>query len=514
MGREGDLAETPGLVRVLRVLAERWVVIALCALVAAAVAFAYVEHKPSEYTATASLQFTTNSLPDQVAGVGGSQALDPEGEKATNVQLVTTTPVARLVIKALGLKESPAEVLAHVSASDPQNDYVVDVAATARNPRLAAKIANAFAEEFVVYSQEQNQQQLIKGQQLIEQRAASLPSSDTVDRANLAALSQKLLLLQSVVTANARIANSAETPSSPSSPKRAATVLVALIFGLLLGIALAFLLNMLTNRVSEWEEFSTLYGLPELAAIPELPRGRALRNREIELEPFRILNNSLSVLVPYDNLKTVLVTSAVPGEGKTTVSLGLARAAALSGRQVVLVEADLRRPSMGLRLSVDPHADGLASVLFEGADPMELLQEPFPHLPGLRVLPAGPVPEDVANMLRPHALSRALGALSLHADLLLIDAAPLLPVVDTRLLLDELEIDAHLIVARVGLTKRHEIRSVRSLIEQRDLAHVGLVINAVSSSVARDYYGGAYYGGRTLAEAGAKADAPVAEVSR
>jgi succinoglycan biosynthesis transport protein ExoP len=489
--RDTEPTETPGLVRALRVVRERWLVIALCAIVAAGAAFAYVEHKANQYTATASLQFTANSLPSQVAGVGGGQSLDPEGEKATNVQLVTTTSVAELVIKELHLKKSSSELLGQVVASDPQNDYVVDIAATDGDPGLAANIANAFAQQYVVYSREQSQEQLIKGQQLIEQRAARLPATDTVDRANLAALSQKLLLLQAVATANARVANTAETPESPSSPKRTATVLVALIFGLLAGVALSFLLNMLNSRVQAWEEFAALYGLPELAAIPQLPRApRTSREREMELEPFRILNNSLSLLAPGQDVKTVLVTSGVPGEGKTTVAVGLARAAALSGSDVILVEADLRRPSLASRLRIDPKAAGLASVLFDGADPVELLQSPFPGMPRFRALPAGPVPADAANMLRPHDLTRALSSLSQQADLLVIDAAPLLPVVDTRLLLDEFELDTHLIVARVGLTKRDEIRAVRALIEQRHLANVGLVINALSSSIGRDYYGG------------------------
>jgi non-specific protein-tyrosine kinase len=510
--QDNELADTPGLVRALRVLRERWPVIVLCAVVAAGAAFVYVEHKPNVYTATASLQFTTNSLPSEVAGVGGGGSIDPEGEKNTNVQLVTATPVAELVIKELGLKKSPSELLGQVTASDPQNDYVVDVAATDGNPRIAAKIANAFAQQYVVYSQDQSQEQLIKGQQLIEERAARLPATDTVDRANLAALSQKLLLLQAVATANARVANTAETPESPSSPKRKDTVAVALIFGLLAGIALAFLLNMLNSRVNAWEEFAALYGLPELAAIPHLPRAaRTSREREIELEPFRILNNSLALLSPGHEVKTVLVTSAVPGEGKTSVAVGLARAAALSGSEVVLIEADLRRPGLASRLRIDPEARGLAAVLFDGADAAALLQAPFPGLPRLRVLPAGPIPADAANMRRPDDLTRALGSLSLQADLLVIDAAPLLPVVDTRLLLDEFDLDALLIVARVGLTKRHEIRAVRALIEQRRLAHVGLVINALSSTIASDYYGGDYYG--EDAPAASEPSTAVAEVS-
>jgi succinoglycan biosynthesis transport protein ExoP len=488
--QDPELTETPGLVRALRVLRERWLLIALCGVVAAGAAFAYVEHKPNQYTATASLQFTTNSLPSQVAGVGGGQSLDPEGEKATNVQLVTTTSVAELVIKELHLKKSSSELLGQVVASDPQNDYVVDIAVTDRDPALAATIANAFAQQYVVYSQEQSQEQLIRGQQLIEQRAARLPATDTVDRANLAALSQKLLLLQAVATGNARVANTADPPESPSSPKRTATVAVALIFGLLAGVALAFLLNMLNSRVKLWEELSDLYGVPALAGVPQLSRRTpTARDREIELEPFRILYNSLALLAPGHDVKTALITSAVPGEGKTTVAIGLARAAALSGNDVVLVEADLRRPSFAERLSVDGGAPGLAAVLFDGEDPMELLQTPFPSIPRLRVLPAGDVPRDAANRLRPHDLTRAFEGLSARLDLVVIDSAPLLPVVDTRVLLDEVAIEATLIVARADVTKREEIRGVRSLLDHRHLTNVGLVVNGLTSSTGSYYYG-------------------------
>ncbi len=369
--RDSETTETPGLVRALQVLRERWLVIVLCALVSLVAAVAYVEHKPNQYTATSSLQFTTNSIPSQVAGVGSGQSLDPEGEKNTNVQLVTTTPVAALVIRALGLKTTPAELLGEVSASDPQSDYIVDIAVTHENPRLAAKIANSFAQQYVTYSQRQNEEQLIKGQQLIARRSAQLPPGDTADRANLNALSQKLLLLQAVATANARVANVASIPESPSSPNRKATAAVAVIFGLLLGIGLAFLFNLLTTRVKSWEEIEEMYGVRSLAGIPQRGRADTRREQDVELEPFRILHNGLSLLAPDGTVKTVLVTSAVSGEGKTTVAIGLANAAAQSGIDVVLVEADLRRPTFSQRLRVDSRAHGLVDALFNDEDPLE-----------------------------------------------------------------------------------------------------------------------------------------------
>src|SRR5271154_3781631 len=116
--QDGDTLETPGLVQALHVLRERWWLILACGLVALAAAIVYVEGKPDQYTATASLQFTTSSIPSQVAGVSSGQSLDAEGEKSTDVQLVSTTPVAAAVIEALKLKTTPSELLGQVSASD------------------------------------------------------------------------------------------------------------------------------------------------------------------------------------------------------------------------------------------------------------------------------------------------------------------------------------------------------------------------------------------------------------
>lgn len=192
------------------------------------------------------------------------------------------------------------------------------------------------------------------------------------------------------------------------------------------------------------------------------------------------MHNSLSLLAPNGVVKTVLVTSAIPGEGKTTVALGLASAAAQAGLDVVLVEADLRRPSFAHRMRVDGRAPGLADALFGNEDPLELLQSPFPELPRLQVLTAGRVPPDAPSRLRPYELIGAFDALSSDAGLIVIDSAPLLPVVDTRMLLDELDTDACLIVARVGITTREDVKSTRTLLEHRGLkGKVGLVVNSL-----------------------------------
>ncbi len=485
-------AEVPGLVRALRILRERWWLVVLCPIVTLAVAVAYVERQPKQYTAIAKLQFVSNSLPSQVAGVPGEQAIDPEGVKATNVQLVTTPPVAALVVKALKLKMTPAELLNDVSASNPQNDYIVNITVTDQDPQQAATIANAFAEQYVVYSEAQNVGQLVKGEQLITRKAEELPSGDTVDRANLRGLYQKLLLLQSVQTGNAHVVSTADVPTSPSSPKKKSTALIALVVGALLGIGIAFMLNLIDRRVKSWEEFEELYGAPALASIPRLPRRpRTARELELTLEPFRILHNGLSLLPHTHSIKKVLVTSAVSGEGKTSVALGLARAAAHSERQVILVEADLRRPSLEQRLDLDRSPRGLTSALHSGEDPLRLLRAPIPGLENFfRLLPSGPIPLNVTSLMDPVRLAEIFETLTSHADLVIIDSAPLLPVADTRVLLDGIDLDACLVIARAGVTTRDQVRRARLVFERRRLNAVGLVVNTlVEAAAGYEYYG-------------------------
>ncbi len=232
------------------------------------------------------------------------------------------------------------------------------------------------------------------------------------------------------------------------------------------------------------------------------PRWRQFRRRrtgrappasaKLELEPFRILYNSLSLLPHTHPIKTVIVTSAVPIEGKTSVALGLARAAAHSGRQVIIVDADLRRPTLERRLELPSSPRGLASALRGEADPLELLQTPDSELDrDLKLLPSGPIPLNVTTLLNPVALAEIFTTLAAQVDLVVIDSAPLLPVADTRELLDAVAVDACLIVARAGVTTRDQVRRARLVFERRKLQAVGLVVNALTDVTNKyGYYDG------------------------
>jgi capsular exopolysaccharide synthesis family protein len=459
-----------------------------------AVSFVLTVNATKQYTATAKLLFTQNTLIPQVGGASPTPSTDPQADQATNLQVVTTQPVAAAVKRNLHLPMSVSDLLGEVTTNNDQGSNIVNVAATDPDPTRAASIANEFARQFVAISQSDNLGQVLAGEKLLNDKLKALSPTDTADRANLQAALRKLLILEAVQTGNAQVVDQASVPTSPSSPNKKLNIVLALVFGLALGVGLAFLLNLLDRRVKTVEELEVLYGTRALATIPRLQLRRAQPVDPAQVEQFLILRAGLPVLTPRRETHVVLVTSAVPGEGKTTVAIGLAQAVASSGQNVILVEADVKRPAFGSRLGISDNATGLTTALVEDVPVDSLLHAPVVNLPNLLVIPSGPPEPNSATLLRSAEMGRLLEQLAGTADLVVIDAPPLLPVADAQALLEHPELDAVLVVGRVDFTKRDEARRAHHLLDRRGVSVVGLVVNGV-----RDLAGGEYYGKRAAA---------------
>jgi polysaccharide biosynthesis transport protein len=489
-------AETPGLIRAIDVLRERWWVVLVAAVTCVGISLVLTLRATKEYTATAKLRFGQNALMTEVGGTAPAPSPDPQADQATNLLLVTTTPLAAAVKQALRSPLSVSDLLGKVSTTNDQSSNIVDVSATDPSPVRAAQIANAFAGEYVAYSQSVNRQQVLAGEQLITQQLNALPPipSNAANRANLEGALQKLVLVAAVQTGDAQVVDQASVPTSPSSPNRKVNLIVALVFGLALGVGLAFLLNLLDRRLKGVEDFEDLLGTRALATIPWLRHREAGTLDPAAVEQFLILRNGLSVLTPGRDARVVMVTSAVPGEGKTTVAIGLARAAASSGQTVILVEADFKRPAFHARLDVSDDSTGLTTALMAGADPGSLLRSPVRGMPNLLVMTSGPRPSNSAALLRSTEMGRLLDQLSADVDLVVLDAPPLLPVADGQALLDNPQLDAYLVVGRVYFTRRDEARYTRQQLDRRELSGVGLVVNGVRRLTGGDHYRGSRIG--------------------
>jgi capsular exopolysaccharide synthesis family protein len=475
--------EQPGIIRALRVLRERWWIVAVAAVVCVAASVAITVTSVKQYQATAKLLFKDSGLEAAVGGSSPAPSGDPEGDKATNTQLVTTYAVADQVKRVLRLPDDPDALIGMMTVTSEQNGSLVDVTATDPDPGRAARVATAFAQQYVAYSQRQQREKVRQGEDLIDQRIAELAPDDTAGRRSLEEAKRKLILVEAVQTGNAEVVDVAEVPGSPSSPNPKRNVAIALFFGLLLGVGIAFLLDVIDRRIKEVEDFESLYGIPALASVPER-RGPA--GGTTDLEPYRILRGSLALLSATQDAPTrsVLVTSAVSGEGKTTVAAGLATAIALAGSSVVLVEADLRRPMLHRQFDLGPDRRGLTTALVGGMPVTELLRRPQAALRNLQVLPSGPVLPASAELLRSGEMALLLEELRQHAEFIVLDAPPLLPVADAQVLLTHPQVDACVIVARAFYTTREQVRQTRAVLERQRVSQVGLVVNGLRQQQA------------------------------
>ena len=221
--------ETPGLVRTLRILRERWMIIVGTTIVAAVVAGAYSSTRPKEYTATSKLLFRTNTLAQQVGGVAQQPDNDPAATKATNILLVTTSSVGQKV--AAQLKLSP-DIGNEVTADGESDANVVDIHAVDADPVLAAKIANTWAQAFVAYSLGQAVQQAKDAETTIQAKLAALGPNDP-QRPGLTDALTKLGLAEAAATSDASFLQAAAVPTSPSAPKPKRDAVIAGALGLL-----------------------------------------------------------------------------------------------------------------------------------------------------------------------------------------------------------------------------------------------------------------------------------------
>lgn len=238
--------------------------------------------------------------------------------------------------------------------------------------------------------------------------------------------------------------------------------------GLLLAGPAAFLALRGSRRLTDGAHAQRVAGLPLVAHVPP-PAGSDAERRRAD-EAFRMLR---AALVPHGDAAgpglRIVVTSAAPGEGKTTVAAGLARALSRAGRPVVAVEADLRRPALAGALGVTAVASrGLTAAIVGGVPVADLLVD---VAPGLRLLPAGELPPNAPELLGGPDAARVLAELEALGVDVVLDTAPLLPVADTRELLSRAGTGHRVVlVARPGVADRDELRSAVALLPATDAA--------------------------------------------
>jgi capsular exopolysaccharide synthesis family protein len=480
-------SERSALVEAARVVRERWWLIAVSFVVCLVITLALALHAQKQYTASASLLIRQSNLP---ALVDPTQAQPQDSTtlahlQSDDVSLISSSPVAAAVKQMLHSSESVADLQSQVVATAGTTNDLITVSITDSSAALAAAKANAFATALVNYLNNAAQAQLVSGQARLRSELAQLKPGDPGRSAVQQALKQ-VIALEAVTNGGASVVEPATVPSGPSSPRVKRDVAIGGAVGILIGVALAFLLDLFDRRLKSGEAIERLYGLSALTSVPLRRRLAGDREAQIDLEPFRILRDGLSYISLRKHAQVILVTSAVSGEGKTWVASGLGRAMASAGKSVALIEGDVHRPALKRQLGLESNGRGLMNALVEGGNALDYV-ESSPLFPSLSVLPSGPFTPNSAELLRLPAMGRALEELAREFEFVVIDGPPLLPVADAQVLLDNAAIDVVLVAARPYLTTRDQIRRAITVLKRHPDKGIGLVINAVRER-SRGYY--------------------------
>ena len=492
--------------QVFGVFRRRLPLVVLCVVVVAGAAFGFSRRETKKYTASASLVFSSNSLSQQIAGLSasGTSSSSLLVQQADDLELVKGGNVAAKTASLVGHGLTAESVSGSVEVVAQGESGVIDISASSASPVLAAAIANTYAKQFVDEQQSANSQYFKSALTLVRKQLAALsPRQRTgTDGLQLQNRVQTLSLLAELHYGNVQTAQQAFAPTSPSSPKTSRNTALGLLLGLLIGCGLAFMLERLDRRMKRPEELETIYRLPMLGAIPKsraLARpARDKAGKRVLLPPavaeaFSLVRAHLRFFNIDRDLRTVVIASAATGDGKTTIARHLAEAAARLGSRVLLLEVDLRHPTLTQQLDLPP-GPGLADVLIgaipvdEATQRVDLEASPQDTTKGrtLDVLAAGAVlPPNPGELLESYAMYAVLERARSAYDLVVIDTPPLTAVSDAFPLLTK--VDGVVIVGWVGRSKRDDAEQLHHILASSGAPLLGIIANGSKTGSPTKY---------------------------
>jgi capsular exopolysaccharide synthesis family protein len=499
-----------------RVLSRRkwWLIVSLAVGLAGSLTYSYAA--PRKYTATASV----------LVEAGNATALSPVAPQSTvayqqvetDVQLATSAPVKRA---AQALAGFPATA----SAAGSVTSDLIMISSTNTSPKRAATAANAYAAALVSYVRDVTRQnargaavsiqtQLNTVQASItrlRQQYALIPDKTSIEaetvQGEITAYETQIATLQgelaqaqiqaSMSTGGLVTTAQASVPSAPSSPKKVEAISLSLFGFAILGAALMFVAEALDDSIHAGSDIEAIFPeAPLLGIIPKVDRWKTRDSSYLvsidqplspAAEAYRALRTAIEFRRIDTPLRTIVVSSAAPEEGKTATVANLAVAFARSGQQVLVIDADLRRPRLGSFYHVSEDR-GLGSAAL-GAAALEDCIVRDASIPGLSFLGTGQLPGSPAEFLASRKVGEMLSSLIARYDLVIIDSPPLLPVTDALVL--SRYADALMIVVSDQRTGKRALARVRQLCLQSTANLLGVVFNDVAPGGA-EAYGGEY----------------------
>lgn len=501
-----------------------WLLVA-CVLLAGGAAFLVSNTLTRMYESKVSLivgQSLQSVSPDY------NQLLASQRLSQTYAGLVGTGPLLSRVIDREGLDTTAEELRKVIKADAPRDSTLVTITVTDPDPVRAASIANTIADELIAASpaisgrnsavQQFVDRDLAAAQRQIEDTQAEVDrltglqtrSADQEDR--LQALQGRLVSLRQTYTTLLgfsstsgsnllTVVDPALPAVQPSSPRVLLNTVLAAIVGLLLAIGVAFLLEYLDDTLKSPDAVEGVTGLPTLGTIIRMKgdEGRSpiyrlaavVYPRSPVAEAYRTLRTNIEFASLDEPARTILVTSAIPGEGKTTTAANLAAVFAQAGHATLLVDADLRKPGVHRMFDL-PNDRGLTDLL--RSDDMTVREAAHAtEQAHLTVMTTGPLPPNPAELLRSGRMRAVLERLTASAEFVIIDSPPLQAVTDAAILSSI--VDGTALVVDAGRTRSGAVRNGREALAKVGARVLGVVLNRMSEAMSGDYYYYDYYGG-------------------
>lgn len=501
-------------------------------VIAAGAAFAYSASKTDQYQAVAKVRVVD---PNSGAVFDGVQIrTDPKRDVDTQLALMRSDDLRANVDQTIG---DDARLITSVSMAGVGSTDLISITVTSPSPEVAATTADASATIYVQQRKDQATSSFTARADELRQKSAQIddqirqiddqlagrpsPSATAVLDAQRSSLVTQQTDLQTRATqfdveaatrsGNVEVAETATVPTTPVSPTPLRDAALAGILALLVGIGLAFLLDRLDDKVHDPGDVDQVAGgLPTIGVIPIDSPGRKGARKlhkgaprhlvaldSTAAESFRALRSNLRFSAVGTKQTTVLLTSSEGAEGKSTIAANLAVVLAESGLRVVLVSADLRKPTLSSFFGINETEKGLTSVLLGDATVTECLC-PVPLASGrsLYVLPSGPLPQNPAEVLGSQAMRELLETIErAGADFILVDSPPILPVADA-LALSQLT-DGVMVLAMAGRTPKGHLAETLDRLRQVNANLIGVVLDGVPTKGRYSrYYGGYTYGYR------------------
>jgi len=513
---------------------RKWIIV-IPLLLVPAIAYWLSQGERPLYQASAEIYVKRADIAAAVADVTDpTLQVDPVRYLKTEAELARDPEIARRTAAATRLPMSPEDILGSLNVTPHADADLLDVAVTDANSHNAVVLANAYADEFTKFQTERDTARINEALKSVSAKIKSLRAHGvSIDSPAYGALLENQTKLETngkLLADNMQVLEPAESADKVSpNPRRDA--ILGVLFGGVLGIGLAFAAEALDKRVRSEGEIGEALGLPLLGRLPRPARRLRKANklvmltepRSIAAEPVRALRTNIEFANIERDARTIMISSSVQREGKSTTIANLAVALARAGRRVALVDLDLRRPYLHRFLGLKP-VPGVADVVVGRADLDEALRvvpvagasatrsrngaatEPLTRRSSsnghgevqavLHVLPAGTIPPDAGELVGTEALGDLLKTLRGQFDFVLIDAPPLLVVGDAMSL--SAKVDAMVVITRLKVVHRGMLQEIARILEACPAEKFGYV---VAGAELGEGYGYAYGYSYATAEA-------------